>query len=58
MGGIGNINNSNEVEVVRTENDLIELTEEMLLHARATINSKKKWVPVPGKPPVRLGNVV
>jgi len=41
MGEIVNINNSNEVEVVRTENDLIELTEGMLLDARATINSKK-----------------
>ncbi len=41
MGKIVNINNSNEVEVVRTENDLIELTEGMLLDARATINNKK-----------------
>lgn len=41
MGEIVNINNSSEVEVVRTENDLIELTEGMLLDARATINSRK-----------------
>lgn len=41
MGEIVNINNSNEVEVVRTENDLIELTEGILLDARATINSRK-----------------
>lgn len=41
MGEIGNINNSDDVKVIRTENDLIELTEEMLLHVRATINSKK-----------------
>lgn len=40
MGKIVNINNSNEVEAVRTENDIIELTEGMLLDARATINSK------------------
>ncbi len=41
MGEIVNIKNSNEVEVLRTENDLIELTERMLLDARATINSRK-----------------
>jgi len=41
MGEIVNINNSNEVEVVRTENDLIEITEGMLLDARSTINSRK-----------------
>lgn len=41
MGEIVNINNFNEVEAVRTENDLIELTEGMLLDARAIINSKK-----------------
>lgn len=40
MGKIVNINNSNEVEADRTEKDLIELTEGMLLDARATINSK------------------
>lgn len=40
MGKIVNINNSNEVEADRTENNLIELTEGMLLDARATINSK------------------
>jgi hypothetical protein len=40
MGKIVNINNSNEFQAVRTENDLIELTEGMLLDARATINSK------------------
>lgn len=40
MGKILNINNSNEVEAVRIENELIELTEGMLLDARATINSK------------------
>lgn len=41
MGEIININNSNEAEVFRTENDLIELTEGMLLDARASINSRK-----------------
>lgn len=41
MGENVNINNSNAVEIVRTENDLIELTEGMLLDARAIINSKK-----------------
>ena len=41
MGEIVNINNSSEVEVVRIENDLIELPEGMLLDARATINSRK-----------------
>lgn len=41
MGEIVNIKNSNLVEVLRTENDLIELTEGMLLDARATINSRK-----------------
>lgn len=40
MEKIVNINNSNEVEAVRTENDLVELTEGMLLDARSTINSK------------------
>jgi hypothetical protein len=40
MGENANANNSNEVEVVRKENDLIELTEGMLQDARATINSK------------------
>ena len=40
MREIVNINDSNEVAVVRTENDLIELTEGMLLNARATLNSK------------------
>jgi len=41
MGEIVNINHSNEVEVVRTENDLMELTVGMLLDARATIYSGK-----------------
>ena len=40
MKEIININNSNEVEFVRTENPLMELTEGMLLDARATISSK------------------
>ncbi|KGP76525.1 hypothetical protein JT05_04280 [Desulfosporosinus sp. Tol-M] len=35
------MNHSNEVEVVRTENDLMELTVGMLLDARATIYSGK-----------------
>lgn len=39
MREIVNINDSNEVAVVRTENDLIELTEGMLLNARAALNS-------------------
>lgn len=39
MGKIVKINNSNEVEAVRTENGLKELTEEMLLDASVTINS-------------------
>jgi hypothetical protein len=38
MGEIVNIYNSNEVD--RKERDLIELTEDMLLDARSTINSK------------------
>lgn len=41
MGKIVNINNSNEVEVAKTENDLIKFTQGMLLDARAIINSKK-----------------
>lgn len=41
MGETVNINNSNELGVVRKENDLIEFTEGMLLAARTTINSKK-----------------
>lgn len=40
MGEIININNTNEVEVVGSENGLIELTESLLLDARSTINSK------------------
>ncbi len=36
-----NSDNSNKVKIVTTQNDLIEPTEEMLLDARATINSKK-----------------
>ncbi len=39
MREIVNINDSNEVAVVRIENDLIELTEGMLLNARAALNS-------------------
>lgn len=47
MGEIVNINHSNEVEVVRTENDLVELTAGMLLDARATIyNGKTLSVPI------------
>lgn len=47
MGNIVNINNSNELEAVRTENDLIELTEGMLLDVRSTINSKNSFsVPI------------
>jgi hypothetical protein len=38
MGEIVNIYQSNEVDI--KERDLIELTEDMLLDARSTINSK------------------
>lgn len=41
MGEVAKINNSNEVECIRPENDLIELTEGMLSDAQATIESKK-----------------
>ena len=40
MGEIININNTNEVELVGSENGLIELTEILLLDARSTVNSK------------------
>ena len=39
MGGIINIENTNEVEIVNTENGLIELSEQLLLEARSTISS-------------------
>lgn len=41
MEEIINTNNSSEVEAVSTKNEFIELTGEMLLDARATINNRK-----------------
>ena len=41
MGEKVSINDTNEIETVNDENELIELTEGLLMDARASINSNK-----------------
>lgn len=41
MGEKVSINDTNEIETINDENELIELTEGLLMDARASINSNK-----------------